>query len=165
MFQISTMANFETEVYELLNLFDSSRRYYKTRRRDQQLLFDSPSWSKLTILPWVSWFFNASHGLTTRLPISRFFGKYHSEMLLCWIKTETFTVADFAIVLICQPLQMGRSLRARALGRSAGGAGKWRRACNYVSGISIPPPIPLWLPVDCAVRFPPIGARRNRARM
>ena len=27
MFQITTMANFETEVYELLKLFDSSRRY------------------------------------------------------------------------------------------------------------------------------------------
>ena len=22
------------------------------------------------------------------------------------------------------------------------------RACNYVSGICIPPPIPLWLPID-----------------
>ena len=33
----------------------------------------------LTILSWVSTFFNFSHGLTTRLPISRFFGKYHSE--------------------------------------------------------------------------------------
>ena len=33
----------------------------------------------LTILPWVSRCFNFSHGLTTRLPISRFFGKYHSE--------------------------------------------------------------------------------------
>ena len=32
-----------------------------------------------------------------------------------------------------------------ARGRSGGGAGKERRACNYVSGISIPPPIPLWL--------------------
>ena len=46
----------------------------------------------LTILPWVSRCFNFSHGLTRRLPISRFFGKHHSEnsneMLLRWIKTE-----------------------------------------------------------------------------
>ena len=30
-----------------------------------------------------------------------------------------------------------------------------------VSGI----PIPLWLPVDCAVKFPPISAKRKRVRM
>ena len=44
-------------------------------------------------------------------------------------------------------------------GYSGGGAGKGRRACNYVSGIWIPPSIPLWLPVDWAVRLPPISAR------
>ena len=49
-------------------------------------------------------------------------------------------------------------------GRSGGGAGKRRRACNYVSGIWIPPPTPLWLPVDWAVRFPPISAKWRRAR-
>ena len=31
---------------------------------------------------------------------------------------------------------------------SGGGVGKGRRACNYISGIWIPPPILLWLPVD-----------------
>ena len=41
MFHISIMANLETEFYELLKLFDSSRRL--TWRRDEQLLFDSPS--------------------------------------------------------------------------------------------------------------------------
>ena len=30
---------------------------------------------------------------------------------------------------------------------------KGRRAWNYVSGVWIPPPIPLWLPVDWSVRF------------
>ena len=57
------------------------------------------------------------------------------------------------------------SLWASFLGRSGGGAGKGRRACDYVSGIWIPPPISLWLPVDWAVRFPPISAKRKLARM
>ena len=51
------------------------------------------------------------------------------------------------------------SLRASSLECSDGGAGKERRACNYVSGIWIPPPIPLWLSVNWAVRFPPIRLR------
>ena len=34
------------------------------------------------------------------------------------------------------------SVRASSPGRSGGGAEKGRRACNYVSGILIPPPIP-----------------------
>ena len=40
--------------------------------------------------------------------------------------------------------------------------GRW--ACNYVSGIWIPAPIPLWLPAEWAVRFPPISAKRKRAK-
>ena len=54
------------------------------------------------------------------------------------------------------------SLRASSPGRSGGGAGKGRRAYNYVSEIWIPPPIPLWLSVDWAVRFPPISANVNK---
>ena len=57
------------------------------------------------------------------------------------------------------------SLRARCPGCSGGGAKKGGRACNYVSGIWIPPPFPLRLPVDCTVRFPPISAKRKWARM
>ena len=34
-----------------------------------------------------------------------------------------------------QESTLPRSLRANSLGRSGGGAGKWRRACKYVSGI------------------------------
>ena len=56
-------------------------------------------------------------------------------------------------------------LRANSPGRSGGGAGKRRRACNCLSEIWILPPIPLWFPVDWAVRFPPISAKRIRARM
>ena len=40
------------------------------------------------------------------------------------------------IIMLC-------SLRASSPGHSGGGAGKGRRACNYVSGIWIPPSIPL----------------------
>ena len=43
--------------------------------------------------------------------------------------------------------------------------GKGRRTCNYVSGIWIPPPILLWLPIDWAVRFPPISTKRKQARI
>ena len=39
-------------------------------------------------------------------------------------------------------------LWASSPGRSGGGAWKGRRACNSVSGIWIPRPIRLWLPVD-----------------
>ena len=55
-----------------------------------------------------------------------------------------------------------QGLQASSLGRSGGGARKGRRACNYVSGIWIPSPIPPWLPVDWAVRFLPISAKRKR---
>ena len=57
------------------------------------------------------------------------------------------------------------SLRASSPGRSGGRAEKGRKACNYLSGIWIPPPIPLWLPVEWAVSFPPISANRKRALM
>ena len=57
------------------------------------------------------------------------------------------------------------SLRASSPGHPGGWAGKGRRACNYLSGIWIPLPIPLWLPVEWTVRFPPIGAKRKRALM
>ena len=56
-------------------------------------------------------------------------------------------------------------LRVSSPGSSGGGAGKGRRACNYVSGRCIPPPIHLWLAVNWAVRFPPISAKRKRGRM
>ena len=58
--------------------------------------------------------------------------------------------------------QGGNSLRASSLGRSGVGEEKGRRACNYVSGIWFLPPIPMWLPVDWAVRFPPISAKWKR---
>ena len=54
------------------------------------------------------------------------------------------------------------SLWARSLGRSGGRVGKGRRACNYVSEIWIPPPIPLWLPrrLNCQ-----ISANQRKAEM
>ena len=45
------------------------------------------------------------------------------------------------------------------------GGKKKESACNYVSGIWILPPIPLWLPVDWTLRFPPVSAKQKRARM
>ena len=46
---------------------------------------------------------------------------------------------------------LASSLRASSPRRSGGGAGKGKRACNYVSGIWIPPSITLRLPVDCQI--------------
>ena len=54
------------------------------------------------------------------------------------------------------------SLRASSPGRSGGGAGKGSRAYNYVFGIWISPSVFLWLPVNWAVRFPPITVKRRR---
>ena len=54
--------------------------------------------------------------------------------------------------------------RASSPRRSGGGAGNGRRACKYVSGIWIPPPIPLWLPADWVVRFPLISANVNKQK-
>ena len=41
--------------------------------------------------------------------------------------------------------------------------GKWK--APYVSGVWIQSPIPLWLPVDWSVRFPPFSAKRKRPRI
>ena len=49
-------------------------------------------------------------------------------------------------------------------GRSGSGVGKRRKACNYVSGIWISPPVPLWLFVGSAVICPPISAKHKRAQ-
>ena len=56
------------------------------------------------------------------------------------------------------------SLRASSLGHSGGGAGKRRKACNYISGIWIPLQVPLWFFVDWAVIFSLISAKRKRAQ-
>ena len=43
------------------------------------------------------------------------------------------------------------SLKVSSPGRSCGWVEKGRRACHHVSGIWIPPSIPLWLPVNWTV--------------
>ena len=71
-----------------------------------------------------SWTPRESHNfltfLTTRLPISWFLGKYHSEMkcFFGWIKTEMFTDAESQLILLtlkqrnCKPITaVSRSLR------------------------------------------------------
>ena len=65
---------------------------------------------------------------------------------------------------ICLVSNRGGWVRVSFPRRSGGGVGKGRRTCNNVSGIWIPPPIPLWLTVDGALRFPPISAKWKRAR-
>ena len=51
-----------------------------------------------------------------------------------------------------------------ALVELGGGGGKRRRACNYVSGIWIALLLPLWLPLDWAVRFLPISISQRLFR-
>ena len=86
----------------------------------------------------------------------------------------SFTKGPHVLCLSVSPsfwhgqIGMGRGrgrggLRESSLGRSGGDAGRGRKTCNYVSGIWIPPPIPLWLPVNWAVRFLPISVRRKQA--
>ena len=95
-FIISSMANLETEVYELLiKAFLLIQAINMTKR----LLFNSPSWSRLTILPLVSQFLNFSHNRTPN-PIAFREMSFWNEMFLCWIKTEMFTVAESYLILL-----------------------------------------------------------------
>ena len=55
------------------------------------------SWSKLTILPWVSRCFNFSHDKTPNLMVFSEIS-FWNEMFLCSIKTEMSTVAEMWIV-------------------------------------------------------------------
>ena len=48
----------------------------------------------LTILPWVSRFFNVSHGLSTGLPISRFLGKHFGDEV-AYIRNRTTPCCKF----------------------------------------------------------------------
>ena len=79
------MANLETEVYELLKLFETSDIIKHDEEISNCACSSTPQAGPSSRF---CQFFNFSHGLTTRLPISRFFGKYHSEMLFFKIKTE-----------------------------------------------------------------------------
>ena len=95
-FIISAMANLETEVYELLiKAFWLIQAINMTKR----LLFNSPSWSKLMILPLVSQFFNFSYNRTPN-PIAFREMSFWTEKFLCWIKTEMFTVAESYLILL-----------------------------------------------------------------
>ena len=53
----------------------------------------------------------------------------------------------------------------QALWGALGVGGSLERACSYSSGIWILPPISLWLPINRAVRFLTINAKRKQARM
>ena len=82
----------------------------------------------------------------------------HSQILLIWV-----SVLSGSCYL--GPSMSPHSLWASSLGRPIGGVGRGRRACNHVFRTWIPPPIPLWLPVDWAVRFPPISTKQiNKAK-
>ena len=58
----------------------------------------------------------------------------------------------------------GFSLRGSSPGRSGGGQER-KESLQLRFWIWLPPPIPMWLPVDWAVRFLPISAKRKLVRM
>ena len=60
-----------------------------------------------------------------------------NQTRLCWV--QVCLNISYTWCLACEQALWGHS---------GGGEGKGRRVCNYVSGIGIPPPIPLWLPVE-----------------
>ena len=89
---------------------------------------------------------------------------------VCWFTlfyTQTLLIWVSVLSESCYlgPSMSPDSLWASSLGHSIGGVGRGRRACNHVFRTWIPPPIPLWLPVDWAVRFLPISTKRKQARM
>ena len=115
MFQISTMANFETVSLWAFEAFWLVQAIMTER---SAIVLRLPSWSKLT-----NWAF-----LTARPPVSWFLGKYHSEIkcffvrywnrnvYCCWIvrkRRESQAARDLATVLpdTCRPyvLQMRRN--------------------------------------------------------
>ena len=74
--------------------------------------------------------------------------KVNKPTYLITLKTEVRLHYSPTILHLLAEEKAVSGLRASSPGRSDGRAGEGRRACNYVSGISIPPLIPLWLPVD-----------------
>ena len=82
MFQISTMANFK-------RIFWTFEAFLLVHAIMTKLVH---MWSKLTILPWVSRFFNFSHDNTPTLMVFREIS-FWNEMFLCSLTTEMFTVA------------------------------------------------------------------------
>ena len=75
----------------------------------------------------------------------------HSQILLIWVSVLSGSCYFGSSM-------SPHSLRASSLGRFGNRVRKERRACNYVFRTWIPATIPLWLPIDWAVRFPPISA-------
>ena len=65
-----------------------------------------------------------------------------------WTNDKHKSRGSYLLWQLCACLQFtqDKSLWASSLGDSGSGAEKGRRACSYVSGIWISPPIPLWLP-------------------
>ena len=75
----------------------------------------------------------------------------HSQILLIWVSVLSGSCYFGSSM-------SPHSLRASSLGRFGNRVRKERRACNYVFRTWIPATIPLWLPIDWAVRFPPVSA-------
>ena len=102
--------------------------------------------------------------LTVPCSVSMFFASlcYEQCVLLNYIPSPNLYSSD---PLLDKPYFKHAYPSLLSLRASSLRLGKGRRAWNYVSGIWVPPPVLLWLPVDWAVRFPPISAKQKWARM
>ena len=101
-------------------------------------------------------------------------GKNNSDTLACGSCATSLFLRHFDVIcdlllnrrtatwnLFVNLIACNQALR----GHSGGGAGKERRARNYVSTIWNPPPIPLWLSINWAVRFPIMSVKQKWAKM
>ena len=93
MFQISTMVNSETSLWTL----EAFLLVQTIMTKRSAIALWLSSWSKLTILQWVSWFFsNFNSHDKLKAPNLMVFREisFWNEMSLCSIKTEMFTFAE-----------------------------------------------------------------------
>ena len=89
----------------------------------------------------------------------------HDYWILCLVFFFFCFFIDLVLSWSIKTLQASSPGRSGDGGGGGGGGEEGTRACNYISGISIPPLIPLSLPVDWAVRFPPFSAKQKQVRI
>ena len=74
---------------------------------------------------------------------------FYFDFLLLWVMG--YIVPSPSYYPIMSWREKWPSLRASSREWYGNGVGKGGRACNYVSGIWILPPIPLWLTINCQI--------------
>ena len=108
-------------------------------------------------------------------PSSFFLSEKEKEEALpysCWSSQSCFSHQpgdELACCTKCMAVRFGYKTVFKLLAtslRASSPGGKRKESFQLCpSGIWIPPPIPLWLPVDWAVKFLPISMKQKRAWM